>query len=385
MACRRVVRALTRGMLRLVGRATNRHPVLLAPEARLDEITLDVRHDYRVDDGVVSLDILPPGPGTLHARLFGYAGSFPGDVLWSGPARACADRATMRVDWESGRVTLDGDPWGDTPSIEGRRICIDITWAGAQGRRRRRTGHYRPGSAAPAGADYYQGETYVDHAAVEAEEARHTLTLLRRFDGAGPVLEVGCATGGTLEALRAQGFVAQGVDISAWAVAQANERLGTGAAHLCDVEKDPFPQSVVDAAPYGTLILWAVFEHFQDPFGTLDRLRPLVQDGGLLIINTTNAQSLTQALFGSDWEGHFDPTHYGVLAVGAQSLRERLPSMGWEIVHMKTHAIWTGSADPTHAVLRDTYANDARFRALLAERDAGDFLILVARRVGASP
>ena len=120
--------------------------------------------------------------------------------------------------------------------------------------------------------------------------------------------------------------------------------------------------------------------HFHDPFETVRRLEACAAPNALLIVNTTNAESLTQFLFKDDWEGHYDPTHYGVHRVSASSIRERLPALGWEIVHLTTSAIWTGSADPGHAALRDVHGNDARFRRLLQERDLGDFLIFLARR-----
>jgi hypothetical protein len=89
---------------------------------------------------------------------------------------------------------------------------------------------------------------------------------------------------------------------------------------------------------------------------------------------------LTRQLFGRDWEGRFDPTHFGVEQVGVRSLRERLPALGWRIESLTTERIWDGCADPTHATLREWWAADARFRRLLAERDLGDLIHCVAVR-----
>jgi hypothetical protein len=49
-------------------------------------------------------------------------------------------------------------------------------------------------------------------------------------------------------------------------------------------------------------------------------------------------------------------------------------------VHLSTHSVWDGSADPVHETLRDWWVADARFRRLLTERDLGDFVTCVAVR-----
>jgi hypothetical protein len=100
--------------------------------------------------------------------------------------------------------------------------------------------------------------------------------------------------------------------------------------------------------------------------------------GAVLVLTTTNADSLTHRLFGAEWEGYFDGTHRGVDLVGARSIRETLPRLGWRIVTLETHAVWDGSADPTRATLREWWASDARFRTLLAEQELGDLVACVA-------
>jgi SAM-dependent methyltransferase len=241
-------------------------------------------------------------------------------------------------------------------------------------------------TAAPPGGidrDYFEGDNYVDHEAQSAGEAADILGWLRRYGAAGPALEVGCATGNVLLALEEAGIPAFGLDISEWAVERANQRLGRERAWVCDVGtagSGGFPPAIQAQAPFRTLVLWSVFEHFQDPFATLERLGRLAAPGATLLLQTTNAESLTHALFGPDWEGYFDWTHLGIDRVGVRSLREGLPRLGWRIEHLHTHLLWTGSADPTHAALRDGYALDARFRRLLAERDLGDLILIVARK-----
>jgi len=144
------------------------------------------------------------------------------------------------------------------------------------------------------------------------------------------------------------------------------------------VEQDQFPDDVLQRAPFCTIVLWAVLEHFSDPLSVLERLTPLCSTGCTLLINTTNADSLTHFLFAEQWEGHFDWTHRGVDLITARRVRQWLSTLGWRIQWLTTHLIWDGDADPTRATLRDWWGADSRFRQLLTERELGDLLRVVA-------
>jgi len=88
---------------------------------------------------------------------------------------------------------------------------------------------------------------------------------------------------------------------------------------MANVETEALPARVAPRAPFATLLLWAVLEHFHDPFAVLAKLTA----------NLTPDATL----------------------------------------------------DPDHAVLGETFAYDARFGRLLRAHDLGDFLVCVARRI----
>jgi SAM-dependent methyltransferase len=197
----------------------------------------------------------------------------------------------------------------------------------------------------------------------------------------GPVLEIGCASGGTLAALQQAGFDGFGVDVSDLAVSRATERLGPGRVWQCDPERDGFPAALREKAPFGAIVMASVLEHFHDPFAVVAGLRDIVAPSAVLIIVTTNADSLGHRVFGNDWEGYVDWSHHGVDQVTPSSLRARLPEGGWSIETLRTWHLWDGSADPIHASMREWFSSDARMRQLLEERELGDFITCVARRL----
>ena len=367
-------------LLALASRLSGRHAVLLPSQARHDESMIDLRAPYRVEGTTLTVDLRERGPGQLTATLLGYEGHFPARTIWTGPARGYPGPCGLTLDLASGTVSLSDREWGRVRlPLPGRRFCWRVTLTGTDGfRRRRLTGHYLPAVRGAVESDYFRGDTYVDHEAESAGEHRRIIEVLARHHGRGPVLEIGCATGGLLATLDATGLPSFGLDVSEWAVGRAVERLGSGRVWVCDVERDPFPVETKDRGPFGAVVLSSVLEHFADPFAVLAKLTALTAPRTLLLITTTNADSLSHRLFGSEWEGYFDWTHRGVDRVSVRSLREALPRLGWRIAELETHAIWDVAADPTRATLREWWAADARFRRLLVERDLGDLVTCVA-------
>ena len=367
-------------LLAMVSWASGRHAVLLPREARREELLLDLRSPYQVDGSRLSVELRAPGPGHLSATLMGYAGHFPTHIIWSGEARTYLGPCALVLELTTGAVLLAGHEWGRVRvPLPGRRFCWRLALTGTDGLRRTRlTGHYVSGKGTAVGANYFEGENYVDYEAQSSGGHRQIVALLERHHGRGPVLEVGCATGGLLAALDAAGLRSVGVDTSPWAVDRTAERLGRGRAWLCDIERDPLPAEVTVESPFGALVLASVFEHFNDPFGALAKLTAVAAPGALLVITTTNADGLTHALYGPQWEGYFDWTHAGIDRVSAGTLRHELPRLGWCIAEFATHGVWDSSPDPTRATVREWWAADARFRRLLTDRDLGDLITCVA-------
>jgi SAM-dependent methyltransferase len=244
----------------------------------------------------------------------------------------------------------------------------------------RLTGHYRADTGRAIEKEYYYGEDYVDYDAQSAGEHDTIVGLFREFRAQGPVLEFGCATGGTLAALKRAQYEAYGVDVSAFAVEQAATRLGPGSAFQCDAERDPLPTAVTSRGPFGAIVMWAVLEHFREPFRMIEQLRDLTRQGSLLFINTTNADSLSHFVLGRQWEGYFDWSHHGVDQISVRSIGQELSRLGWRPLQLTTEMLWAGDTDPLVSTLRDWFSADARFRRLLTDKDLGDFITCVAVR-----
>jgi len=372
--------AFKTALLGSVDALTHRHTALLSSDARDDRAIFRLEAPYRVATTSLAIELLERESGQLTATLFGYDGHFPSIRLWTSPTLFYDGPKTFRFDLQSGAVRLGLHDLGVAALPATRRFCWKFELTTADCVIQRLTGHYRADAGRAIEQAYYHGDDYVDYEAQSAGEHATVVGLLREFGGTSPVLEFGCATGGTLAAVCSAGYDAVGVDLSAWAIDQANKRLGAGRAFQCDVETEPLPSAVRNRAPFGAVVMWAVLEHFRDPFHAIDQLRPITRAGSVLLINTTNAASLSHFLLGSKWEGYYDWSHHGVDRVSAASLRQELEPLGWSVLRLTTDTLWAVDADPFAATLRDWFTADARFRRLLTDRELGDFITCVAVR-----
>ena len=102
--------------------------------------------------------------------------------------------------------------------------------------------------------------------------------------------------------------------------------------------------------------------------------------GALLFLHTSNGDSLTHRLFGKDWEGYSDYSHYGVEQVTCSSLRVWMEKFGWDVIHWECGKIWTEGIDPVLIRLKEVFSLIPELRVFLEEMELGDTIHLVARQ-----
>lgn len=181
--------------------------------------------------------------------------------------------------------------------------------------------------------DYFQGgapDGYFDYLGSEqlvGAEYEARLALLLRHVAAGRLLEVGCATGGFLACARSR-FEVQGVDVSAFAVAEAREK-GLD-VRQGDVESAPGLEGPFDAAA-----LFDTIEHLPAPRAALLRVSELLRPGGVVVLSTGDASSLVARASGRRWRLMTPPQHLWFFT--RASMEALLARAGFEVLSI-THA-----------------------------------------------
>ncbi len=103
-------------------------------------------------------------------------------------------------------------------------------------------------------------------------------------DPDAPILDIGCATGGLLAAVRERGYTSLlGVDPSPTCARLAGEAFGIRA--VCGT----LASAGEVKGPFALVILAHVLEHLYAPGSALTRVRELLGDGGLLLVEVPDA------------------------------------------------------------------------------------------------
>jgi len=124
-------------------------------------------------------------------------------------------------------------------------------------------------------------------------------------DGHGRrLLDFGCGAGLFLAVAHKRGFDCHGVDLSPDALAHARQEPWGGQAHL----GAPLDVPEIAAGSFDVITLWSVLAHLPRPVEDFTMLRGLLAPGGMLLVLTVNANSLSLKARRAKWNG-FTPNH----------------------------------------------------------------------------
>lgn len=152
---------------------------------------------------------------------------------------------------------------------------------------------------------------------------RRTVALIQDIRPPATILEIGSAKGYLLALLKALGWQAQGVDISTEAARYAEAQFGV----------PTFPGTIEQYAatqpqPVQVVLAIDVLEHVLDPRRFLAGIDAVIQDHGLLIIDTPNGGAHNITVEGIEWKG-FNPFH--IFLFSAANITRLLQMHGYRI------------------------------------------------------
>jgi SAM-dependent methyltransferase len=158
----------------------------------------------------------------------------------------------------------------------------------------------------------YQGFVKV----LERKLRSYSLTL-----GGLTVLDIGCFTGEFLGLLKDKGVAGSyGLELQPEAVEIASKRL-PGCIFQADVFSKDFP-----AVPCDVITLLGVIEHVIEPVRLLRRAYDLLNQGGVLMLQTPNSASLLAHVMGKFWPPYAPVEHIHLFS--KKALHRVLDDMG---------------------------------------------------------
>jgi len=172
-----------------------------------------------------------------------------------------------------------------------------------------------------------------------------------RYKKHGRLLDVGCATGDFLNAMRRyRGWEVYGVEINKSASEYARRQLGL-MVETGTLEDVDFPEMYFDV-----VTLWHVLEHIYDPIDALKKIYRLLKPDGILIFTTPNLDSLDARLFGPFWIGYDLPRHFYVFSL--RTIRALADKSGFRILDMRClYGSYAAAASSIRFWMRAKYRN----------------------------
>lgn len=239
------------------------------------------------------------------------------------------------------------------------------------------------------GADYFQGDEYIDYLG-DREVHRHNFRrrLERVTAIAGQlesVYEIGCAYGLWLQTAAERGIRATGIDISSDAVRYARETLEL------DANAGDFEDAHIAPGEFQSFCMWDTVEHLAHPERAIARISRLLPTGGWFFATTGDIGSRTARRQAQDWRLIHPPTHLQYFSRDTISrflARHRLLTVHIESEPMcrSLHGTLGGlrrfghgparvAAGLVSTIIPDVVAKGVRFTV-----DLGDIMLVCARK-----
>jgi len=172
----------------------------------------------------------------------------------------------------------------------------------------------------------------------------------------GRLLDVGCATGTFLAAMRDVGWDVRGVELSAEVAARARQWWGV----------DVYPGELAEAGfgdeYFDAVTLWDTLEHVHQPLAVLREVWRILKPDGMLALRTPNVHSVNLRLFGPHWGGWDMPRHLYIFPL--PTLRQMLTQCAFEDVRAFSPAGTYADFVISLRFLVNARVEDARWRSL---------------------
>jgi 2-polyprenyl-3-methyl-5-hydroxy-6-metoxy-1,4-benzoquinol methylase len=155
--------------------------------------------------------------------------------------------------------------------------------------------------------EYYSGKadySYIDERSIKKYSAYvwdSRVKVIHKYIKSGNFLDVGCSFGGFLESASIY-YTPYGIEMSEYSCAHAKQLFGER-IHCGTLKDNPFEDN-----SFSVITMIELIEHLDDPASAVRECYRLMEDGGLLLIQTANMDGKQAKDLGRDYE-YYMPGH----------------------------------------------------------------------------
>ncbi len=152
-------------------------------------------------------------------------------------------------------------------------------------------------------SNYKEGiKNYFDYVTKEPYIQKR-INYLKQFSKGGRLLDVGCAHGFFLKAIREEGWDVTGIDISKYA-----SDFGKKEFNLNIINKSLEDAKFV-SNHFDVVTIWSFLDHCTTPMNVFKEINRILKPGGILAFNISNVDSFRAMINASNWRPIRPPEH----------------------------------------------------------------------------
>lgn len=188
---------------------------------------------------------------------------------------------------------------------------------------------------------YRNGEIYISEH-IDKSKEKVFKWLLKRIDSVaekGKLLDVGCGKGFFLRKARDIDWDIAGVEISKSMADKVNKELGDV---VCEGKLE---EAELSSGSFNVVTFWDVLDELTDPIATLDEVRRILKDDGMVFIRVRNAWFhvwVTKLLGKIASLLHLEPTFFHLYSFSPKTISKMLKKAGLRDIKVENSILTTG-------------------------------------------
>ena len=179
--------------------------------------------------------------------------------------------------------------------------------------------------------DFRAYANYEDDKKIIQKNTQNYLNKILHIKKIGTLLDIGCALGFFLEICQTKGFETFGIDISEYAVKNAKKIIPN--VVLGNISNSSFKKNFFDV-----ITMFDLIEHLNDPRKDLLKVRSLLKDDGLLLIQTGDSGSVFAKILNKRLHFFAPPQH--LFFFNQKNISEILKQSGFQVIKIEKDGKW---------------------------------------------